>query len=96
MSVALTYRIDVQLPTVALIPCTFLPSQAAPGKTLCVNEDGSLLVVEPNGTQVRTVPPGDPAWDSPYTWGTVLGGLLVYRSATPDDPGIPRAYRLVV
>lgn len=91
----MSYRIDLQLPTVALVPCTFVPSTAAPGKTLCVNEDGSSLVVEPDGTQVRTVPAGQPNFDSPYTQAEVHGDLLIYRSANGPNLGVPRGYRMI-
>jgi hypothetical protein len=91
----MTYRIDLQLPTVALVPCTFVPSSVA-GKTLCVNVDGSSLVVEPNGAQVRTVAAGAENWDSLWTQAIVHGDLLVYQSPNGTDPGIPRAYRMVL
>lgn len=87
----MSYRIDLIAPSV-LVPCTFVPSVAAPGKTLCVNEDGSSLVVEPDGSQVRTVPAGEFNWDSPYTQAEVRSGFLVYRSAN----GVPRGYRMIV
>lgn len=91
------YRIDLNAPGVpVLIPCTFVPSQAAPGKTLCVNEQGMSMVVEPDGSQVRWVPAGGDGYDSPYTQGTVLSGLLVYRSATPDSLGVPHGYKMVI
>ena len=87
------YRIDLTAPSV-LVPCAFVASSAA-GKMLCVNEDGSALVVEPDGSQTRTVPAGDPNFDSPWTQGTVLSGFLVYRSANEHTTGIPRAYRMI-
>lgn len=89
----MTYRIDLNAPTV-LVPCTFVPSIVA-GKTLCVNEDGSSVVVEPDGSQSRTEPAGSPNFDSAWTQATVLGDLLVYRSANPTTLGTPRAYRIV-
>jgi hypothetical protein len=88
------YRIDLNSPA-TLVPCTFVPSTAAPGKTLSVNEDGSTIVVEPDGSQTRTVPPGDPNWDSPWTQATVIDGFLVYRSATERTLGVPRGYKMV-
>jgi len=91
----MSYRIDLQHASVALVACAFVPS-VAPGKTICVNEDGSSLVVEPDGSQVRTVPAGGDNWDSPYTRAEIHGDLLVYRSANGADPGVPRAYRMVV
>ena len=90
----MTYRIDLTAPSV-LVPCAFIPSMSAPGTMLCVNEDGSALVVEPDGSQTRTVPPGDPNFDSPWTQGTVLSGFLVYRSANEHTQGTPRAYRMI-
>lgn len=84
------YRIDTGNNVVT--PCTFVPSTVALGKTLAVNEDGSSVVVEPDGSQTRTVPAGQPNFDSPYTWATVIGEFLVYRSAG----GRPRVYRMLV
>lgn len=89
----MSYRIDLNFPTV-LVPCTFVPS-AEIGKTLCVNEDGQSLVIEPDGTQVRTMPPGDPNYDSPYTRGVLSDGFLVYRSASGENLGQPRAYKVI-
>lgn len=91
----MNYRIDLQQATVVLVPCAFQPSSVA-GKTLCLNTDGSSLVVEPDGSQVRTVPAGEPNWDSAYTQAVVHGDLLVFQSANGSDPGVPRAYRMVV
>lgn len=88
------YRIDLTLPE-TVVPCTYEASIAAPGKTLCVDEQGRSMVVEPDGTQTRWIPRGDPAFDSPYTWGTELSGFLVYRSANGPDLGVPRAYRMI-
>lgn len=86
----MTYRIDLNTPTV-LTPCSLVPSSNCPGKTLCINEDGASIVVEPNGTQVRTVPAGEGNWDSPWTQADLLGDILVYRSSG----GVPRGYRIV-
>lgn len=91
----MSYRIDLKAPDV-LVACSFVPSTAAPGKTLCVNEDGASIVVEPDGSQVRTVPAGDGNWDSPWTQATIISGFLVYRSAAGTNPGVPRGYRMVV
>ncbi len=88
------YRIDLIAPTV-LIPCSFVDSAAA-GKTVCVNEDGSALVVEPDGVTVRTVPAGDPNFDSPWTQAEIKTGFLVYRSASGSVQGVPRAYKMIV
>lgn len=91
----MSYRIDLSSPSVT-VACSFVPSTAAPGKTLCVNEDGSSMVVEPDGSQTRSVPAGDPNWDSPWTQGIIYGDLLVYRSANGDILGIPRTYKMIV
>lgn len=91
----MSYRIDLKTPDV-LAPCSFVASNAAPGKTLSVNEDGSSMVVEPDGSQVRSVPAGDNNWDSPWTQATIISGFLVYRSAAGTNPGVPRGYRMVV
>lgn len=91
----MSYRIDLHAPDV-LVACAFVPSVAAPGKMLCVNEDGSSVVVLPDGSQrVPSEPPG-PNWDSPWTQATVLSGFLVYRSPNGADLGKPRGYRMVV
>lgn len=87
------YRIDLQTPTV-VVPCAYVASKV-PGKTICANEDGSALVVEPDGSQSRTVPAGDPNWDSPWTQGTIVDGFLVYRSANEHTLGTPRAYKVL-
>jgi len=84
------YIIDLNFPTI-LIPCSLVPSTAAPGKTLCINENGESIVVEPNGTQVRTIPSGQPNWDSPWTQADLLGDTLVYRSSG----GKPRGYKVI-
>jgi len=87
------YRIDTK--TNDIQPCKFQPSVVA-GKTLCVNDDGSTLVVLPDGTQRPTYEPaGSPNWDSPWTRGTVIDGFLVYRSEQGSNPGAPRAYRML-
>lgn len=88
------YRIDLRDPMI-VVPCTFVPSKASPDKMLCLNEDGSTIVVEPDGSQIRTVPQGDPNWDSPWTQGTLMDGFLVYRSANEQTKGTPRAYKVL-
>lgn len=90
------YRIDLQAPEtlITLIPCQFVASVEA-GKTLCLDEDGRAMVVEPDGSQTRWMPAGDPNWDSPWTRGTELSGFLVYRSANEQTTGTPRAYRMI-
>lgn len=87
------YRIDIG--TNVITACSFVPSAFAPGKTLCVNEDGSSVVVEPDGSQTRTVPAGEPNFDSPWTQATVIDEFLVYRSESGSNPGRPRAYRML-
>lgn len=92
------YRIDMSAPVTAVpkfVPCTFVQSTRAPGKLLCVNEDGSSLVVEPDGSQTRTVPAGGDNFDSAYTQATAVDGYLIYRSADGANPGVPRAYRMI-
>lgn len=93
----MSYRVDVTSPT-HFIPCSFVPSVAAPGMTLCVNEDGSALVVLPDGTERSTPEPPGEHWDSPWTQATALSGYLMYRSdggpeAHPNR--VPRAYRMI-
>lgn len=88
------YFIDLKFPDV-VVPCTFVAS-VIPGKTLLVREDGSSMVVEPDGSQSRWVPAGDPNFDSPWTQGTPLSGFLVFRSSGgPTLPGVPRAFRMI-
>lgn len=97
------YRIDMSAPVVVHsdngvitipgtvpVPCKFVPSKVA-GKTLCLNEDDASIVVEPNGSQVRTVPAGADNWDSEWTQAEILDGFLVYRSSG----GVPRMYKMV-
>ncbi len=91
----MSYSIDLTTPDV-LLPCSFVASTVAPGKMLTVGEDGSSMVVEPDGSQTRWVSAGSPNWDSPWTQATPLGGFLVYRSANGVDPGVPRGYRMIV
>ncbi len=93
----MSYRIDLTAPTV-LISCTFVPSTAAPGKTLAVNDDGTAIVVLPDGSQRGASEPPGPNWDSPWTQATVISGYLVYRSdggpnAHPNM--VPRGYRML-
>ena len=95
----MSYRIDLTAPTV-LVPCTFVNSIVS-GKTISVNEDGTAVVVLPDGSQrVPSEPPG-PDWDSAWTQATVMSGYLVYRSSGqlvpggPVVPGTPRGYRML-
>lgn len=89
----MTYRIDLKTPDV-LVPHTLIPSVKAPGKSISVNEDGSALGVDPNGTEV-SVPADDPGFDSAYTVADVVGGFLIYHSPQPPNPGVVRGYKLV-
>jgi hypothetical protein len=84
------YVVDMHVPTVKLIPCSLVAS-TNPGYYLCVHEDGSSLVVEPDGSQNRTVPAGQTNWDSPWTQAALLGDKLVYRSSG----GTPRGYLVI-
>lgn len=90
----MTYRIDLVTPAV-LVACTLVPSTVAPGKTLCVNEDGSTVVVEPDGSQTRVVPAGHENWDSPWTQADLIDGFLVYRSQNGPTAGVPRGYKVI-
>ena len=83
------YRFAITDPTPILHACTYVPSERAPGKTICYNENGLAVVVEPGG-HVRELRPGEEA-DSPWCWADTCGDLLVYR---PDQPTIV-AFRMV-
>jgi hypothetical protein len=85
------YVIDMHVPAVKLVPCTLVPSGNQPGYYLCVHEDGSSVVVEPDGSQVRTIPAGQSNWDSAWTQAALLGDKLVYRSSG----GTPRGYLVI-
>jgi len=74
-----------------LIPCTYQDSVRSPGKTICINENGKALVVEPSG-EVRDLRDGEEA-DSPWCWADACGDLLVYRT-DPAGPSIV-AFRMV-
>lgn len=87
------YYIDMSKsdPIPVFLPCTFVPSAAA-GKELLTREgDGASMVIEPDGSQTRWMPPGDPNFDSPWTQGTPLSGFLMFRS----NAGVIRAFRRV-
>jgi hypothetical protein len=77
------YRFLITDPLPVLVPCDLQPSTAAPGKTICYNEDGSALVVEPlsAGGKIRDSRP-DENPDSPWCWCDRAGDLIVYR---PDQ-----------
>lgn len=92
----MSYRIWLGDPAGVPAPCTFVPSTAAPGKTLIVEPGGNTLVVLPNGSERSTSEPPGPNWDSPWTWGEVYGELIIYQSASGTNPGVARAYRMVV
>ncbi len=77
----MTYTIDMQLSPAKLVACSSVPSTATPGMYLMVLENGSSIVVEPDGRQDRTVPAGQSNWDSPWTQAALLGDKLVYRSS---------------
>jgi hypothetical protein len=81
------YRFNIADAVPHLVACTYEDSVASPGKTICYNEDGSALVVEPKsaGGKIRSTRP-DEAADSPWCWGDPCGDLLVYR---PDPEGEP-------
>ncbi len=97
----MSYRIDIKTNTTW--PCKFVPS-GVEGKTLSVNEDGSSLVILPDGTERMKVGPDghtlipdyepkiSPNWDSEWTQATVIEGFLIYRSSG----GVPRPYRMLV
>lgn len=91
------YRIDIQKPNATLVPCTFVPSVAAPGKTLCVNENGHSLVVQPDGTERQDDEPPGEHWDSPWTQADAIDNILVYRSDGTGWPAtrVPRGYKMV-
>jgi hypothetical protein len=87
----MAYTIDMQLSPAHLVPCSIVASTATPGMYLQVLEDGSSVVVEPNGSQVRTIPAGQGNWDSPWTQAGLYGDKLVYRSSG----GVPRGYLVI-
>lgn len=81
------YVIDMQQGVAKLVAGKVTPSTANPGMVLFVNEDGSTICVEPDGSHVRNIPAGDPNWDSPYCWAQQLGDKLVYRSGGGQAAG---------
>lgn len=76
--------------------CSYGPSSAAPDKTICFNEDGSALVVEPKsaGGKIRPARP-DENPDSPWCWADACGDLLVYRPDPDAEPDHIVAFRMV-
>ena len=90
------YRFLITDPKPVLVACTFEASTAAPGKTICYNEDGSALVVEPQSAGGKIRPTrGDENPDSPWCWGDACGDLLVYRPDPENEPAHIVAFRMV-
>jgi hypothetical protein len=91
------YRFLITDETPELVPCTYQPSVANPGKTICINENGTALVVEPEsaGGNIRDTRP-DEHPDSPWCWGDACGDLLVYRVDPEQEPDRIVTYRMVV
>lgn len=91
-----TYRFLITDHTPHLIACSYEPSAASPGKTICYNEDGSALVVEPKsaGGKIRATRPDETA-DSPWCWADACGDLLVYRPDPEHEPDHIIAFRMV-
>ncbi len=92
----MSYRIDLKDTSNTPIPTNIINS-IIPGQVVAVNEDGSSVVVLPDGSQRATYEPaGSPNFDSPWTRATLVDGYLVYRSeGGPTIPGIPRAYKVI-
>lgn len=89
------YRIFLGDAQAHAVPCSFRPSVVT-GKVISVNENGSALVVLPDGTERTNGEPAEsPNFDSPWTRADVFGELAVYRSEAGGVPGVPRAYRVV-
>jgi hypothetical protein len=91
------YRFLITDEAPELVPCTYKDSVASPGKTICINENGSALVVEPDsaGGNIRDSRP-DENPDSPWCWADQCGDLLVYRVDPDNEPDRIIAYRMVV
>jgi hypothetical protein len=89
------YRFLITDPVPQLFACDLKESVAAPGKTICYNEDGTALVVEPQsaGGKIRPTRP-DEHPDSPWCWADVCGDLLVYRTSPEDEPNHIVAFRI--
>jgi hypothetical protein len=83
----MTYRFLITDDVPDLVPCTLQASTANPGKTICYNENGSALVVEPQsaGGAIRDTRP-DENPDTPWCWGDRCGDLLVYRVDPENEP----------
>jgi hypothetical protein len=91
-----TYRFLITDTVPALVACSYEPSAANPGKTICMNEDGSALVVEPlsAGGKIRNTRPDESA-DTPWCWADACGDLLVYRVDPDNEPDRIVAFRMV-
>jgi hypothetical protein len=90
------YRFNIADAVPILEPCTYQDSLACPGKTICVNENGTALVVEPEsaGGKIRDARP-DENPDSPWCWADECGDLLVYRPDPEGEPDHIVAFRMV-
>jgi hypothetical protein len=93
---AASYRFLITDEIPVLVACTYEPSSASPGKTICYNEDGSALVVEPEsaGGKIRPTRPDEHA-DTPWCWADACGDLLVYRPDPDHEPDHIVAFRIV-
>ncbi len=97
----MSYRIDLKDTSNTPVPTNIINS-IIPGQVVALNEDGSAVVVLPDGSQRPTYEPaGSSELDSPWTRATLMDGFLVYRSAGqlvpegPVVPGTPRAYKVI-
>ena len=90
------YRFNIDDVKPKLVACSYKDSVAAPGKTICYNEDGTALVVEPlsAGGNIRPTRP-DENPDSPWCWADACGDLLVYRPDAENEPDHIVAFRMV-
>ncbi len=79
------YRFLITDPVPQLHACSLQPSVRAPGRQVCISENGLALVVEPGGA-IRDLRPGE-EWDSPWCWADLCGDLLIYRPE-PNGPTI--------
>jgi hypothetical protein len=81
------YRFLITDPVPKMVACSMKPSAQALGKTICINENGTALVVEPlsAGGKIRDTRP-DENPDSPWCWADDCGDLLVYRPDAENEP----------
>jgi hypothetical protein len=79
------YRFLITDTVPKLEACTMRASVRAPGKTICISDNGLALVVEPGGL-VRDLRAGEDP-DSPWCWGDMCGDLLIYRPNPPTIVG---------